>query len=94
MKEIKACVRRGRVANVVSAIRKSPAWRHAVKCDEQKPTIAVMSSALPVAMYRVECVCDDAGDDALVGLIRAASRTGEPNAGWVTVSPLVQAVPV
>lgn len=44
--------------------------------------------------YKLELLCEDADVDELVGVILAAAHTGQPNAGWVTVTNIVQAVAV
>jgi len=44
--------------------------------------------------YKLELLCEDTDVDELVGAIRAAARTGQPNAGWVTVTDITQVVPI
>lgn len=44
--------------------------------------------------YKLELICEDTEADALVAAIAAAARTGQPLAGWITVSELVAATPI
>lgn len=44
--------------------------------------------------YKLELLCEDTDVDELVSAICTAARTGQPNAGWVTVSDITQAVPI
>lgn len=111
MKEIKAYVHRNRVADVIAALKASPAWGNAVQGGQHNLTVYVVKgSLLPlddaerhysldlgeevVNEYKLELLCEDAVVDELVGVIRANGRTGQANAGWVTVTEVVQAVPI
>ena len=44
--------------------------------------------------YKLELLCEDTDVDELVSAICTAARTGQPNAGWVTVTDITQAVPI
>ena len=44
--------------------------------------------------YKIELLCADTEVDELVRELVAAARTGQAVAGWVTVSDLIQAVPI
>ncbi len=44
--------------------------------------------------YKLELLCEDGEVDALVQAIQSAARTGQAVAGWITVTDLVQAVPI
>jgi len=44
--------------------------------------------------YKLELVCEDGEVDELVAAIVSAARTGQKIAGWITVTDLVQAVPI
>lgn len=111
MKEIKAYVHRSRVADVVAALKDSPAWggsrgdrRHnlalylvkgfLVPTDGAEQNFSMDLGDEVVNEYKLELLCDDAEVDALVRAIVDAARTGQTIAGWITVSDLVQAVPI
>ncbi|MGH8852801.1 MAG: P-II family nitrogen regulator [Telluria sp.] len=44
--------------------------------------------------YKLEFLCEDMDVDELVSAIRTTAQTGQPNAGWVTVTDITQAVPI
>jgi nitrogen regulatory protein P-II 1 len=44
--------------------------------------------------YKLELICEDSEVVDLVGAVVSAARTGQNIAGWITVSDLVQAVPI
>jgi nitrogen regulatory protein P-II 1 len=44
--------------------------------------------------YKLELTCADQHADDLVETIRLSARTGQPNAGWVFVTDVAQAVPI
>jgi nitrogen regulatory protein P-II 1 len=44
--------------------------------------------------YKLELLCEDAEVDELVGAICSAARTGQRQAGWVTVTTLAQAIAI
>jgi nitrogen regulatory protein P-II 1 len=44
--------------------------------------------------YKLELLCEDAEVDELVLAIQGAARTGQAQAGWVTVTELVLAIPI
>lgn len=111
MKEIKAYLHRDRVADVIAALKASPAWSSASKGSQRNLVVYVVKGSLAplnnderhysldlgdevINEYKLELLCEDADVDELVGVIRSAARTGQPNAGWVTVTDIVQAVPV
>lgn len=111
MKEIKAYVHRNRVADVVAALKDSPAWggqrgdrKHnlalylvkgfLVPTDGSEQNFSIDLGDEVVNEYKLEVLCEDAEVDALVSAIVEAARTGQAIAGWITVSDLVQAVPI
>ena len=47
-----------------------------------------------VAEYKLELVCADDSVDALADLIAKAAHTGQPEAGWIFVSEIQQAVEI
>jgi nitrogen regulatory protein P-II 1 len=44
--------------------------------------------------YKLELLCEDAEVDELVQAIRDAARTGQAQAGWITVTELARAIPI
>lgn len=110
MKEVKAYVHRNRVADVIAALKDSPAWGgkrgrshnlavYVVKgslapldADEQHYSIDLGDEVLDE--YKLEMLCDDAEVDEIVGVIAAAARTGQTNAGWITVARVDRAIPI
>jgi nitrogen regulatory protein P-II 1 len=44
--------------------------------------------------YKLELLCEDGEVDGLVSALLAAAHTGQPVAGWVTVSDLLRAEPI
>jgi nitrogen regulatory protein P-II 1 len=111
MKEIKAYVHQSRIADVIAALKNSPAWggargdpRHNLAMYIVKGSLLPLDSserryAMDLAdevvnEYKLELLCEDAEVDALVDALVIAARTGQPVAGWVTVSDLARAVPI
>lgn len=109
MKEIKAYLHRNRVADVIAALKASPAWSAAGQVGRPNLAVYLVKGSLTplgdderhyslelgdevVNEYKIELVCDDNVADELVGAISSAARTGQPGAGWVTVTDLVRAL--
>lgn len=44
--------------------------------------------------YKLELLCEDSEVDELVQAIRDAARTGQAQAGWITVTELACAIPI
>lgn len=44
--------------------------------------------------YKLELLCEDTEVDEIVDTLVAAARTGQSNAGWITVSDITRAVPI
>jgi nitrogen regulatory protein P-II 1 len=44
--------------------------------------------------YKLELLCDDSEVDEIVAALKAAARTGQAIAGWITVTDLVGAIPI
>lgn len=111
MKEIKAYVRKYRIADVLQTLRDSGlcdlgagAGCHNITVSQvQRPLASAdpsqqhysMDLAEPViAEYKLELVCADDSVDALADLIAKAAHTGQPEAGWIFVSDIQQAVEI
>ena len=111
MKEIRAYVHRNRVADVIAAIKSSPAWSAAASLRGRNLAVyMVKGSLLPlddeerhysldlgdevVNEYKLEVLCEATEVDELVAAIRQTARTGQPQAGWITVVDLDRAVSI
>ena len=111
MKEVKAYVHRNRVADVIAALKDSPAWggtdgnrRHnlavyivkgsllPLDSDEQHYSVDLGDEV--VNEYKLELICEDGEFEEIVAAIAREAHTGQPIAGWITVSDLVQAIPI
>lgn len=44
--------------------------------------------------YKLEMLCEDSEVDEIVATLVRAGRTGQEIAGWITVSDVVQALPI
>lgn len=111
MKEVKAYVHRTRVADVIAALKDSPAWggergnrRHNLAVYIVKGSMMPLDSGEQhysidlgdevVNEYKLELLCEDTEVDEIVDTLVAAARTGQSNAGWITVSDITRAVPI
>lgn len=111
MKEIKAYVHRTRVADVIAALKDTPAWGGTVGNRRHNLAVYIVKgSLLPldsneqhysvdlgdevVNEYKLELICEDGEVDEIVAALSASGRTGQLVAGWITVSDLVQAIPI
>lgn len=111
MKEIKAYVHRTRVADVIAALKASPAWGTAKQAHGHNLAVyLVKGSLMPlddeerhysldlgdevVNEYKLELLCEDGDVDELAQAISDAARTGQPHAGWITVTDVYRAIPV
>ena len=109
MKEIKAYVHQSRAADVIAALKASPAWGEAAKVRGHNLAVYVVKgSLLPldnnerhysldlgdevVNEYKLELLCDDADVDELVQVICTAARTGQAQAGFVTVIDVARSI--
>ena len=111
MKEIKAYVHRSRIADVIAALKGSPAWggarggrRHnlavyivkgsMLPLDSDEKHYAMDLGDEVVNEYKLELHCDEPHVAELIAIIRKAAATGQPNAGWIYVSDVLQAIPI
>ena len=102
MKEIKAVVHRGRVAEIVHALS-AAGYRHFTVIDVRGLLRALSAREEEYSIelgervtneIRLELVCADQEVDRAVQLIRLHGRTGQAIAGWVYVSPVDLALPI
>lgn len=111
MKEIKAYVHRSRIADVIAALKESPAWgsersgrRHNLAVYIVKGSLLPLASDEPhysmdlgdevVNEYKLEMLCEDTEVDEIVAVVQASARTGQPVAGWITVTEVAQAIAI
>jgi len=110
MKEIRAYVHRSRVADVIAALKDSPAWAGARGGHHNLAVYVVKGSLLPldsdethysmdlgdevVNEYKLELLCEDGEVETLSAALMAAARTGQSVAGWITVIDVVSATPI
>ena len=79
MKEIKAYVHRSRVADVIAALKDCPAWGGERGGRRHN-----------LAMYLVKGTLVD----QLVAALQSSAHTGQPVAGWITVTDLARVIPI
>jgi len=107
MKAIKAYVHRSRVSEVIEALKASASWNcgqhnltlYLVKgslrpLDDAERQYSVDLGEEVVNEYKLELHCDDEHVAELVTVIRTTAATGQPNAGWIYVSDILQATPI
>lgn len=102
MKEIKAFVHRGRVADIVHALA-AGGYRHFTVLDvrgmlravnAQEETYSIELGDRVTNEVQLELVCSDEDVLRAVQLIQQFGRTGQPVAGWIYVSPVELALPI
>lgn len=102
MKEIKAFVHRSRVADIVHALKGAGYYNVSVidvlgmlkALDTQEQDYSIEIGEKVITEVKLEVVCTVAQVDEAIALIRQHGRTGQPNAGWVYVSAIEQALPI
>ena len=102
MKQIKAFVHRGRVADIVHGLREAGYTRiglidvkgllHALSAREQQYSVELGEQV--TSEIQIELYCEDAQVDAAVALMRQHGRTGKRDAGWIYVSQVDAAFPI
>jgi nitrogen regulatory protein P-II 1 len=102
MKEVKAYVHRGRIADIVRELE-SAGFEHLSVVDvkgllralsdmEQHYSIELGESVID--QVKLEVFCDDDNVEKAVGIIRSFGRTGQDLAGWVYASTVERAWPI
>lgn len=102
MKEVKAFVHRGRVADIVRALERDGHRRLSVidvrgllrAIGPREQTYSVELGERVTDEVRIEVFCEDVQVDPVVGIIRTNGRTGQATAGWVYVSTVNRAEPI
>ncbi len=106
MNEIKAYVHRNRVADVIAALKNSPAWNSHPSPQHNLTLYIVQGSLVPlddaerrysidlgdevVSEYKLELHCNDAHADEFVKVIADSARTGQAIAGWIYIMDVQQ----
>ena len=96
MKEIKAYVHRSRIADVIAALKQSPAWGGERGGRRHNLAVYVVKGSLLPLDSDEQHYSMDLGDEVepLKAAISAAAHTGQAVAGWITVLDLVSATPI
>lgn len=103
MKEIKAFIHRNRIADVVHALAAAGFRNLSVidvkgmlrALDPKEQDYSIEIGEQVITEVKLELVCgDDARLAEAIRLIRANARTGQPEAGWIYVTELADAVPI
>jgi len=106
MKEIKAFIHRNRIADVVHALKNSHFCEG--RCNLSINDVAGSLKALDnieqnfsielgegiITEIKLELICEDERIDEAISLIREHARTGQPLAGWIYTTEIVDAIPV
>ncbi len=102
MKEIKAFIHRVRTADVIHAL-KAAGFQHLTVVDVKGMLAALDTREREYSLelgtetiteIKLELVCaDDQLEDAL-SIIREHGRTGQPLAGWITISEVQALLPI
>ena len=102
MKEVKAYIHHGRVADIVHALEAAgfaqltvfdvKGMLRALSAREQEYSIELGEKI--THEIRLGLVCEDDQVQRAVEIIRQHGRTGQKVAGWVYVSPIEQAWPI
>jgi nitrogen regulatory protein P-II 1 len=100
MKEIKAIIHRNRIADVVHALKGAgfgnlciadvKGMLKAMGNKEQDYSVELGEAV--ITEIRLELVCEDARVDEAARLIQQHARTGKPDAGWIFVNDIGQAI--
>lgn len=102
MKEIKAFIHQHRVADVIQELKAAGVGNlfittgHGllVALDAGEQHYSMDLATAVIRECKLELLCEDEQVDALVAVVRQHARTGKPEAGWVYVTDIIQAIPV
>ena len=100
MKEIKAIIHRNRIADVVHALKNAGFSNICIAdvkgmlkaLDNKEQNYSVELGEAVITEIRLELVCDDTRADEAARLIQQQARTGQPNAGWIFINDIGQAI--
>jgi nitrogen regulatory protein P-II 1 len=100
MKQIKAFVHRQRVGDIVHALEAAGFNRltlfdvkgllRALDAKEQEYSVELGEKV--ISEVQIEVFCEDDQVDRAADIFRSLGRTGRPDAGWLYVSPVEQAI--
>ena len=102
MKVIKAFIHQHRAADVIQGL-KSAGGRNLfittgkgmlVALDAGEQHYSMNFADTVIEECKLELLCEDEQVDALVAIVRENARTGKPDAGWVYVTDVIQAIPI
>lgn len=102
MKVIKTFIHQHRAADVIQAL-KVAGGRNLFVTTGRGMLVAMDASEQHYSMdladtvieeCKLELLCEDERVDALVAIVRRHAQTGKPDAGWVYVTDVIQAIPV
>lgn len=103
MKVIKAFIHQHRAADVIQALKAVGGVSNlfittgrgmlvAMDAGEQHYSMDLADTV--IEERKLELLCEDEQVDALVAIVCRHARTGKPDAGWVYVTDVIQAIPV
>jgi len=100
MKQIKAFVHRQRVGDIVHTLEAAGFNRltlfdvkgllRALDAKEQQYSVELGEKV--ISEVQIEVFCEDDQVDRVADIFRSQGRTGRPDAGWLYVSPVEQAI--
>ena len=91
MKEIKAFIHQHRAADAIQALKAAGRVGNLFITIGQGMLVAMDAV---IRECKLELLCEDEQVDALVTVIRNHTQTGKPDAGWIYVTDVIQAIPV
>ena len=103
MKVIKAFIHQHRAADVIQALKAAGGVCNLFVTTGQGMLVAIDAGEQHYSMdlgdevvneYKLELLCDDNEVEEIVAALRAAARTGQAVAGWITVTNLDRAIPI
>jgi len=103
MKEIKAFIHQHRAADAIQALKAAGRVGNLFITIGQGMLVAMDAGEQHYSMdlgdavireCKLELLCEDEQVDALVTVIRNHTQTGKPDAGWIYVTDVIQAIPV
>lgn len=103
MKVIKAFIHQHRAADVIQALKAAGGVGNLFVTTGQGMLVAIYAGEQHYSMdlgdtvireCKLELLCEDEQVDALVAVVRQHARTGKPEAGWVYVTDVIQAIPI
>lgn len=62
--------------------------------DAQEQHYSIELGQEVINEFKLELLCEDQQADDLVEIIRSTGRTGQPEAGWIYVTDILNAVPI